>query len=77
MAEVLYHIRGRHIGPDDLDDIRATVSNRWASGRSAISRHLCEQWNWRQPNGQLKDMACRALLLSLEAKGVVVSDHRV
>jgi hypothetical protein len=77
MAEVLYHIRGRHIGPDDLDDIRATVSNRWASGRSAISRHLCEQWNWRQPNGQLKDMACRALLLSLEAKGVVTLPPRL
>ena len=51
MAEALYHIRGRQIGPDDLCDIRAAVSNLWSTGRSAISRHLCEQWNWRQPNG--------------------------
>ena len=69
MAEFLYQIRGRHIGPDDLHDIRSMISDHWSSGRSAISRVLCERWDWRQPNGQLKEMACRALLLSLEAKG--------
>lgn len=71
MAEALYQIRGRQIGTDDLNDIRATISAHWASGRSAISRLLCERWDWRQPNGQFKEMACRALLLSLEAKGVL------
>lgn len=71
MAEVLYKIRGRHIGSDDLDDIRATVADNWASGRSAISRLLCHRWDWRQPNGQFKEMACRALLLSLESKGAL------
>lgn len=71
MAELLYHIRGRHIGPDDLHDIRAMISDHWASGRTAISRLLCEHWDWRQPNGQPKEMACRALLLALEAKGAL------
>lgn len=71
MAEVLYKIRGRHIGSDDLNDIRATVSEHWDSGRSAISKVLCQRWNWRQPNGQLKEMACRALLLKLESKGAL------
>ena len=71
MAEVLYQIRGRQIGADDLDDILATITDHWASGRTAISKLLCERWNWRQPNGQLKEMACRAMLLSLEAKGAL------
>jgi len=71
MAEALYQIRGRQIGVDDLSDIHATIADHWASGRSAISRLLCERWDWRQPNGQLKEMACRALLLSLEAKGAL------
>ena len=71
MAEMLYRIRGRQIWADDLQDIRATVADHWARGRSAISRILCERWEWRQPNGQLKEMACRALLLSLEAKGAL------
>ena len=69
MAEVLYQIRGRKLAVDDLNDIRATVLDHWSSGRSAISRLLCERWNWRQPNGQLKEMACRAILLSLEERG--------
>jgi len=71
MAEALYQIRGRQIGADDLSEIRATIAEHWAKGRSAISRILCERWDWRQPNGQLKEMACRALLLSLETKGEV------
>jgi len=71
MAETLYRIRGRQVGGEDLQDIRATIADHWARGRSAISRVLCERWDWRQPNGQLKEMACRALLLSLEAKGAV------
>ena len=69
MAETHYHIRGRQLGPHELHEIRAVVANRWDEGRTAISRHLCEQWDWRQPNGHLKEMACRALLLALEAKG--------
>jgi hypothetical protein len=47
------------------------ISDHWASGRSAISRLLCEHWDWRQPNGQPKEMACRALLLALEARGAL------
>lgn len=71
MAGALYQIRGRQIGADDLHYIRATISEHWGSGRTAISRLLCERWDWRQPNGQLKEMACRGLLLSLEAKGAL------
>jgi hypothetical protein len=71
VADACYHLRGRHIGPDDLHCIRAMISGHWSSGRTTISRHLCEQWNWRQPNGQLKDMACRSLLLTLESKGEI------
>lgn len=71
MAVAVYQIRGRRIGTEELHEIRATVSEHWASGRSAISRVLCARWDWRQPNGQLKEMACRALLLFLESKGVL------
>lgn len=39
--------------------------------RTAISRHLCELWNWRNGAGRLKDMAARTLLLKLQARGLV------
>lgn len=76
MAEAVYQIRGRRIGEDDLHDIRITVADHWAKGRSAISRVLCQRWDWRQPNGQFKEMACRALLLSLETKGAIALPPR-
>lgn len=69
--EQTYSIRGRDITPADLDTIRGLVAEHWAKGRSDISRRLCKHWNWLQPNGALKDRACRVLLLTLERKGVI------
>lgn len=37
--------------------------------RYRISRQLCVLWNWRDPNGQIKDMAARTLLGKLDARG--------
>ena len=31
----------------------------------ALSKKLCEDWDWRQPNGELRDMVCRSLMLAL------------
>ena len=39
--------------------------------RTALSRHLCELWNWRNGAGRLKDMAARTLLLKLQARGLI------
>jgi hypothetical protein len=66
-----YRIRGRTIGQGELQTISSIVTQNWAKGRSAISRILCLHWNWRQENGLLKEMACRALLLALEKKSVI------
>jgi hypothetical protein len=66
-----YRIRGRTIDRSQLQAISGIVSQNWGKGRSAISRILCLHWNWRQENGLLKEMACRALLLALEKKGVI------
>ena len=58
--------RKRVITPDDLSLARKVIDEHQSPGRSAISRRLCEVWNWRQANGQLKDCVCRSLLLQLE-----------
>lgn len=71
MAERTYKIRGRYIGEEELNLIREVISLHGAKGRTAISRILCEQWNWRQANGLLKDRACRVMLLALEEKGEI------
>jgi len=66
---VLLRYRTRAIGPAELAFIRATIAAHAGRGRSRISRVLCEAWNWRQPNGTLKEYACRDLLLRLEERG--------
>jgi hypothetical protein len=62
-------IRKRTITPSDLLQIQAVIEQHWDEGRTPISRILCQMWNWVQPNGSLKDMACRELLLTLERSG--------
>jgi len=70
-------IRKRIIDEAALETIQAAVDAHWDKGRKHISKVLCRQWNWRQPNGQLKDMACREVLLTLERKGLITLPPRL
>ncbi len=64
-------IRNRKITASGVKFIQAVVYQHWDRGRTHISRVLCTKWNWIQPNGRLKDMACRELLLTLYRKGLL------
>jgi len=64
-------IRKRIIDNKELDLIQATANQHWDKGRTHISRVLCQKWNWTQPNGRLKDMACREVLLTLFRKELI------
>lgn len=70
MRETLI-IRGRLITPDELTLIHNLIQTHWQRGRKFISQELCRQWQWYQPNGCLKDMAARELLLRLERRGFI------
>jgi hypothetical protein len=41
------------------------------SSRWKLSRQLCEAMGWKQPNGALRDVVCRGLLLMLERAGQI------
>ena len=64
-------IRKRTITEEDILPIQTTINCHWHKGRKHISKVLCREWNWRQPNGRLKDMACREVLLTLKRKGLI------
>jgi hypothetical protein len=70
-------IRKRTITDADIVQIQDTVDAHWSQGRKHISKVLCRQWNWFQPNGRLKDMACRELLLTLNRKGLITLPPRL
>lgn len=64
-------VQGRTLTADDLVTLRALIAQHPDWNRTALSRHLCEVWNWRNPTGRLKDMAARTLLLKLQARGFI------
>jgi hypothetical protein len=61
--------RGRTVTAADLDTIRALQAAHPELSRRAFSQWLCEHWDWRQPNGALRDMVARSLLLVLHRGG--------
>jgi len=65
-------VQGRHIGPSELEQIRQWLMAHPDWSRHLLSRHVATQWHWRNPAGQLKDMAARTLLLKLERRGWIV-----
>ena len=64
-------LRGRHFAPEELVRIRAVVQDSPEDHRFAISKKVCEALDWRQPNGRLKDRACRDVLTRLHEIGLV------
>lgn len=68
MDEVLRH-RGRAVSRADVEFIRELIASEPGASRRALSQKLCEAWDWRQPNGALRDMVCRGLMLALHRAG--------
>lgn len=54
-----------------IDEIRALLEANPSWHRSRLSFEICELWDWRGPNGQLKDISCRDMLRDLDAKGKI------
>jgi hypothetical protein len=69
--------RKKVITGDDLSFVRKIINDYQSEGRTSISRRLCEAWDWRQTNGQLKDGVCRGLLLQLEKKLLITLPPRL
>ena len=65
-------IQGRKITPADTTLIKKLLVNNPRWNRTKLSRELCKKWQWVRTDGQqLKDMACRTLLLKLERAGYI------
>jgi hypothetical protein len=65
-------VQGRRIGLSELEQIRQWMGAHPDWSRHRLSRYLATLWDWRNPAGQLKDMAARTLLLKLERRGWIV-----
>ncbi len=63
--------QGRVASSEDVEFIKRLIANNPNDSRRALSKKLCEAWNWVQPNGALRDMVCRGFLLRLEKAGYI------
>jgi hypothetical protein len=70
--EIKFKYYNRQITTTDIEFIKDLIQRNPGKSRWFISRELCRLWNWRQPNGALRDMVCRGLLKQLEDKGLIV-----
>ena len=62
-------IQGRLLTEIEIEWIRKLIESNPNWHRTRLSQEICEVWNWVAANGQLKDMACRSMLLKLERRG--------
>jgi len=67
--EVVLTYRRRELRAHDLEAIRALIRANPQASRRRLSELLCELWDWRQANGQLRAMVCRGLMLALHRAG--------
>ena len=61
-------IRGRSITDTEIGLICSLIDRYENQSRAFISKKLAERWKWYQPNGRLKDRACRDILSVLDKK---------
>ena len=63
--------RHRGITEADIVFIRRLIAEHPDSSRWALSKKLCQAWNWVQTNGALRDMVCCGLMLMLHREGLI------
>jgi hypothetical protein len=63
--------QGRVATSQDVKFINELIAENPDDSRRALSKKLCQAWNWVQPNGALRDMVCRGFLLCLESAGYI------
>ena len=65
----LLKYRGREVTDADATFLQDLIQRNPQASRRALSRLVCQAWNWVQPNGATRDMVCRGLMLALHRAG--------
>ncbi|MEW6286014.1 MAG: Druantia anti-phage system protein DruA [Chloroflexota bacterium] len=66
-----FTLRGRKFTASSIGVVKSCVKKYYKFGRTRISKEVCKRLDWKQPNGWLKDRACRDALVQLEKMGVI------
>ena len=64
--------QGRRVSCEQLLWLGQWIADHPQWTRKRLARELCQEWDWRNGRGQIKDFAARAFLEKLAARGLVV-----
>jgi hypothetical protein len=67
----MYRYRGRLWSRDDIERIRSLIAASPTARRAELARQVCEVFDWRRPDGRLKDMCCRDTMLRMQRDGLI------
>ena len=62
---------GRLFGPPEIERVREIIRSHPEASRQQLSYRVCEAFDWRKPDGSLKDMSCRVALLRMHREGLI------
>lgn len=63
---------GKWFNPDDIAQINQLITDNPKAHRLALSRLVCQMFNWKKINGELKEMSCRVAMLAMHRDNIIV-----
>lgn len=67
----MYKYCGKTWTEADIARIRTLIAESPQALRSELARQVCEAFNWRRPDGQIRAMSCRVAMLRMYREGLI------
>jgi len=61
----------RHFSDDELNLIRRLIAEDPSLTRAVLSRLVCQALHWLKPDGGVKEMSCRVVMLRMQQDGLI------
>lgn len=71
MKKSSFTICGRQFSFEQIQLIQNLIVQQPNITRAALSREVCDLFNWVRPDGRRKDMSCRVALIKLDQQGLI------
>jgi len=62
---------GRIFTPEEIERICGLISAEPKRNRAQLSRLVCDELEWKRPDGRRKDMSCRVAMLRMHRDGLI------
>lgn len=62
---------GRDFSADEIQAMTRLIEQNPAANRAHLSREVCVMFDWKKPDGGLKDMSCRVAMLRMQDDGLI------